>query len=82
MSSKNKKSTNNSKKNTPKDLNELIINAAVEKYKSGEISNSLDVENFIDSLLEPLMQKLLDAEFFRAVHGYGPIDIGQKHWSH
>lgn len=59
---KNKKSTNNSKDNTPKDLNELIINAAVEKYKAGEITNSLEVENFLDGLLQPLMQKLLDTE--------------------
>lgn len=45
-----------------KTLNELIIDDAVNKFKNGEIKNSLDVENFIDSLLEPLMQKLLDAE--------------------
>ena len=45
-----------------KTLNELIIDEAVNKFKNGEIKNSLDVENFIDSLLEPLMQKLLDAE--------------------
>ena len=62
MSSKNKKSTNNSKKNTPKDLNELIINAAVEKYKAGEITNSSEVEDFLDGLLQPLMQTLLNAE--------------------
>lgn len=62
MSSKNKKSTNNSKKNTPKDLNELIINAAVEKYKSGEITNSSGVEDFLDGLLQPLMQTLLNTE--------------------
>ena len=45
-----------------KTLNELIIDEAVNKFKNGEIKNSLDVENFIDSLLEPLMQKLLDTE--------------------
>ena len=45
-----------------KTLNELIIDEAVSKFKNGEIKNSLDVENFIDSLLEPLMQKLLDTE--------------------
>ena len=48
--------------NKDKTLNELIIDEAVNKFKNGEIKNSLDVENFIDSLLEPLMQKLLDAE--------------------
>lgn len=45
-----------------KTLNELIIDEAVQKFKDGEIKNSLDVENFIDSLLGPLMQKLLDTE--------------------
>ena len=45
-----------------KSINELIIDEAVSKFKNGEIKNSVDVENFIDSLLEPLMQKLLDTE--------------------
>lgn len=45
-----------------KSLNELIIDKAVEELKNGNIKNSLDVENFIDSLLQPLMQKLLDTE--------------------
>lgn len=45
-----------------KSINELIIDEAVSKFKNGEIKNSMDVENFIDSLLEPLMQKLLDTE--------------------
>ena len=45
-----------------KSLNELIINEAVKEFKNGNIKNSLDVENFIDSLLQPLMQKLLDTE--------------------
>ena len=43
-------------------INELIIDEAVKKFKNGEIKNSMDVENFIDSLLQPLMQKLLDTE--------------------
>ena len=45
-----------------KTLNDMIIDEAVNKFKNGEIKNSLDVENFIDSLLGPLMQKLLDTE--------------------
>ena len=48
--------------NKNKTLNDMIIEEAVNKFKSGEIKNSLDVENFIDSLLGPLMQKLLDTE--------------------
>ena len=45
-----------------KTLNDMIIDEAINKFKNGEIKNSLDVENFIDSLLGPLMQKLLDTE--------------------
>ena len=45
-----------------KALNELIIEEAKKKYKNGDIKNSGDVEEFLDSLLGPLMQTLLDAE--------------------
>ena len=45
-----------------KSLNEMIIDEAVKQFKEGNIKNSMDVENFLDSLLQPLMQKLLDAE--------------------
>lgn len=45
-----------------KTLNELLIEEAKRKYKNGEIKNSGDVENFLDSLLGPLMQTLLEAE--------------------
>ena len=45
-----------------KTLNELIIDEAVKQYKEGKMSSALDVENFLDSLLQPLMQNLLDAE--------------------
>lgn len=55
-----KKKDNNINKNI--DINELIIDEAVKEYKKGNIKNSLDVENFLDSLLQPLMQKLLDTE--------------------
>ena len=53
------------KKNKIKISNEtrdIIINEAVSQYKEGKIANSLDVENFLDGLLQPLMQKLLDTE--------------------
>ena len=59
-SSNNKKEKKN--ENTSSDLNKLIIQEAVKKYKSGEISCGLDVENFLDGLLQPLMQTLLDTE--------------------
>ena len=47
---------------TVKSLNELIIEEAVKQYKEGKIKNGMDVENFLDSLLQPLIQKLLDTE--------------------
>ena len=47
---------------TEKSLNELIIDEAVKQYKEGNIKSGMDVENFLDSLLQPLMQKLLDTE--------------------
>ena len=49
-------------KNKNKDINELIIDEAVKQFKDGNIKSSLDVESFLDSLLQPLMQKLLDTE--------------------
>lgn len=45
-----------------KELIDLITDEAVKKYKEGKIVNSGDVESFLDGLLQPLMQKLLDAE--------------------
>lgn len=45
-----------------KDVCDIIIDEAVKQYKEGKIKSSLDAENFLDSLLQPLMQKLLDAE--------------------
>lgn len=49
-------------KNKNKSINDLIIDEAVKQFKEGKIKNSLDVENYLDSLLQPLMQKLLDTE--------------------
>lgn len=45
-----------------KSINELIIDEAVKQFKEGKIKSSMDVEDYLDSLLEPLMQKLLDTE--------------------
>ena len=50
------------KKEKNKSVNELIIDEAVKQFKEGKIKNSLDVEDYLDSLLQPLMQKLLDTE--------------------
>lgn len=52
----------NKKKVENKSINDLIIDEAVKQFKDGNIKNSLDVEDFLDSLLQPLMQKLLDTE--------------------
>lgn len=50
------------KDETPKSVNELVIDEAVKLFQEGKIKNSMDVENFLDGLLQPLMQKLLDTE--------------------
>ncbi|MBO5477434.1 MAG: IS256 family transposase [Clostridia bacterium] len=50
------------KKEENKSVNDLIIDEAVKQFKEGKIKNGLDVTNFLDSLLQPLMQKLLDTE--------------------
>lgn len=52
----------NKKNENDKNINELIIEEAVKQFKEGKITNSMDVENYLDSLLQPLMQKLLDTE--------------------
>lgn len=52
----------NKKKDEQKSLNDLIIEEAVKQYKNGNIKSGLDVTNFLDGLLQPLMQKILDAE--------------------
>lgn len=50
------------KEEATKSINELIIDEAVKQFKEGKIKNSIDVEDYLDSLLQPLMQKLLDTE--------------------
>ena len=50
------------KEEQSKSVNEVIIDEAVKMFKEGNLKNSLDVENYLDSLLQPLMQKLLDTE--------------------
>ena len=63
MSSKdNKENENGNKIQISKEARDVIINEAVNQYKDGKITSSMDVENFLDSLLQPLMQKLLDTE--------------------
>lgn len=57
---KNKKKEMNIKE--PTELNRLIIQEAVNQFKEGKLKSGLDVENFLDGLLQPLMQTLLDAE--------------------
>ena len=50
------------KKEEKNSINDMIIEEAVKQFKEGKIQNSLDVESYLDGLLQPLMQKLLDAE--------------------
>ena len=51
-----------SKEENNKSVNDLIIDEAVKQFKEGKLKNSLDVENYLDSILQPLMQKILDTE--------------------
>ena len=63
MSTKNEKSKKKEQNiKEPTELNRLIIQEAVNQYKEGKLKCGLDVENFLDGLLQPLMQTLLDAE--------------------
>ena len=50
------------KKEEKKSINDMIIDEAVKQFKEGKIQNSLDVESYLDGLLQPLMQRLLEAE--------------------
>ena len=43
-------------------INDLIINEAKKRLKNGEIKNNDDLENFIDNLIQPLYQGMLDTE--------------------
>ena len=43
-------------------INDQIISLAKSKLKNGEIKNNADLENFIDNLIQPLYQKMLDTE--------------------
>ena len=66
MSTKKGKNEKDKKKEMnikePTELNRLIIQEAVNQFKEGRLKSGLDVENFLDGLLQPLMQTLLDAE--------------------
>lgn len=50
------------KKEEKKSINDMIIDEAVKQFKEGKIQNSLDVESYLDGLLQPLMQRLLETE--------------------
>ena len=41
-------------------INELIIKEAQKRLKEGVIKNNNDLENFIDGLIQPLYQGMLD----------------------
>ena len=43
-------------------INELIIKEAQKRLKEGVIKNNADLENFIDGLIEPLYQGMLNTE--------------------
>lgn len=44
------------------ELRDKIIAMALEKQKNGELKTGADLENYIDTLLQPLMQAMLEGE--------------------
>ena len=46
----------NNKKEEKKSINDMIIEEAVKQFKEGKIQNSLYVESYLDSLLQPLIK--------------------------
>lgn len=49
-------------KKEEKTLDDFIIEDAMNKFKRGEIKTGKDLSNYLDSLFQPLVQKMLDAE--------------------
>lgn len=50
------------KKEEEKTINDIIIDEVVKQYKEGKITSGIDVQHYLDSLIQPLMQKLLETE--------------------
>ncbi len=50
------------KKQEEKTLQDILVDTAVEKYKKGEIKSGKDVQDFLSSMMQPILQKMLDAE--------------------
>lgn len=46
------------KKEEKKSINDMIIEEEVKQFTERKIQNSLDVESYLDGLLQPLMKKL------------------------
>ena len=60
-----KKEQNKNQEN--KDVKDLIIDQAVKQFKEGKLKNSLDVENYLDSLLQPGLSTLFCTIFIRTL---------------
>lgn len=58
-------------------INDMIIDEAVKRLKEGRIKNNADVENFIDNLVQPLYQKMLDTELSNMLE-YGKYEHTKK----
>lgn len=50
------------KKQEEKTLQDILVDVAVEKYKKGEFKSGKDVQDFLSSMMQPILQKMLDAE--------------------
>lgn len=45
-----------------KDIKKLVAEEAKRRYKEGKIKSGLDAENFLDEMIQPILQMLLEAE--------------------
>lgn len=50
------------KKQEEKTLQDILVDVAVEKYKKGKFKSGKDVQDFLSSMMQPILQKMLDAE--------------------
>ncbi len=45
-----------------KTIKDLVVDEAIKQFKDGKIKSGLDVENFLDGLVQPILQKMLEVE--------------------
>lgn len=65
------------KEEKEKTLQDILVDTAIEKYDSGEIKSGKDVQDFLNSMLQPLLQKMLDRELENHLE-YGKYEHAKK----